>query len=628
MTETVWEVKSAPRDVVKELAYELEIPKPVAAIYASRGLNTADAVREWNEIGFHKLHNPYDLNDIEPFLARMNRAIDAKEKIYVFGDYDVDGVTSTAVVVTVLRMLGANFEYRVPHRQYDGYDIKRKIVDEAAAKGATLLMTVDCGIVAFDAVKYANDKGIDVVITDHHMPSSDGKLPDAVAVINPNRLDSTYPFRGLAGVGISFKVMTALAVSRGMKAKKVADAVLEFAALGTVADVAPMWDENRTIVRLGCEHLASTTKPGVAALLKVAGIKPGGKVDTTSIGFFIGPRINAIGRLADAATALDLLLETSEPRAKFLANTLENANARRQDLQARTVDEAMTFVKDLNEATRFVVVSAKGWEKGLVGLVAGKLAEHTACPALCLTVLPNGFAVGSGRSTRTFDLLSCLKSDAVKDIWAWRDGVWQVGLSPDGTEMVAAEMEGNETVSSKSGVSGEDWALAFLANRHNCSPICGGHEFAAGFTVPAFSIDALRAACDTYAIASQSGEPIRRVLEIDAEMRSDHLNMRTLRAVEEMSPFGAKNPEPILIARGMVITESKTINNKHLKLRLKGPDEGDGHVNAMAWRRADEAALYPEGSRVDICFKLTEDNFMGRTGLSLTIEDIRIARDM
>ena len=623
MTETIWEVKDAPRRAVKDLSYELEIPTPVAAIYVARGLTTVEAVREWNEIGFHKLHNPFELNDIELFLERMNRAIDEKEKIYVFGDYDVDGVTSTAVVVTVLRMLGANFDYRVPHRQQDGYDVKRKIVDEAYEMGASLIMTVDCGIVAFDAAKYARSKGIDMLITDHHSPSLDGRLPEALAVINPNRLDNTYPFSGLAGVGISFKVMTALAVSRGFKAKKIVEATLEYAALGTVADVAPMFGENRTIVKMGCAQLAATTKTGVAALLKVAGIKLGSKVDTTSIGFFIGPRINAIGRLADAGTALDLLLETSDTRAAFLANALENANARRQELQAQTVEEALTFVQDLDESQRFVVVSAKGWEKGLVGLVAGKLAESTARPTLCLTVLTNGFAVGSGRSTRQFDLLSCLKDDTVKHIWAWRDGVWQVGLSMDGTQIVAAEMDGNETIQVRSGSADEDWAQAFLQNRENCSPICGGHEFAAGFTVPAFNIDALREACNDYAARIQGDEPIKRILEIDAVITPAHITMQTFRAIEEMAPFGAKNPEPILLAKGLIVDDVKTIKDKHLKLRLKGDREGDIPFSAIAWRRADEADLYPIGSKVDICFKMTEETFMGRTGLSLVIEDIR-----
>lgn len=627
MIETIWEVKKSPKEIVNDLADELEIPKPVAMIYANRGLTTVEQVKEWNEIGFHKLHDPFELPDIEPFIERMSRAIDNKEKIYVFGDYDVDGVTSTSVVVTVLRMLNAHFEYRVPHRQQDGYDVKRKIVDEAIERKASLIMTVDCGIVAFDAANYAREKGIDMLITDHHMPSMDGKLPNAIAVINPNRLDNTYPFPGLAGVGIAFKAMSALAVTRGLKIRKVVDAVLEYVAMGTVADVAPMYGENRSLVKLGCARLADTQKPGVAALLKVAGIKAGGKVDTTSIGFFIGPRINAIGRLADAGTALDLLLETSSTRAKFLAEVLENANARRQELQAQTVDEALTFVQNLEDSQRFVVVSAKGWEKGLVGLVAGKLAEQTARPTLCLTVLSNGFAVGSGRSTRHFDLLACLKSDSVKHLWAWRDGVWQVGMSEDGTQMIAAEMDGNETLQVLTGSSSEPWAEKFIKNRENCSVICGGHEFAAGFTVPAFNLEALQRACNDYAIAAQDGEPLQKILEIDAEVRAVHINRTTFKAIEEMAPFGAKNPEPILLARNMEVVDLKILKSKHLKMRLKGPREDDLPVSAIAWRRGDEAEKYAIGTRVDICFKMSEDEFAGRKSLSLTIEDIRVSQN-
>lgn len=621
MIETIWQVKESTRSVVKELAYELEIPNPVAAVYAARGFSTPESVRDWNEIGLKKLHNPFDMNDIEPFLERMNCALDNKEKIYVFGDYDVDGVTSTAICVTVLKMLGANFEYRVPHRQQDGYDVKRKIVDEAIACGASLMMTVDCGIVAFDAANYAKEQGIDLIITDHHQPSLDGRLPNAIAVINPNRLDNTYPFSGLAGCGISFKIMTALASCRGIKAKAVVEAVIDLAALGTVSDVAPMYDENRTIVKLGCANLANTKKAGIAALLKVARLT--GNIDTTSIGFFLGPRINAIGRLADSQTALDLLLETNETRAKFLAQTLESANVRRQELQQQTVDEALFLVKDIDETQRYVVVSAKGWEKGLVGLVAGKIAEHTLRPTLCLTMLSNGFSQGSGRSTRDFDMLSSLKSEKVASLWAWRDGNWIVGLSQDGTKIVAAKLDGNETIQTLEGTPEDDWAKEFLNNRSNCSVVCGGHEFAAGFTVPSFNIDALREELNNYAVSILGNAPIQKILEIDALIRPSHINRETFRAIEEMAPFGSKNPEPVFLATGMYVIESNVLKEKHLKLKLAGTPDELKPISAIAWRRGIEADKYPTGSQVDIVFKLQEDNFMGKTNLSMLIEDVR-----
>lgn len=322
------------------------------------------------------------LPDAMKAIERISKAIDNQEKIFVWGDYDVDGITSTAIVVTALQKMGASMEFKVPHRMEDGYDIKVNSVDEALYGKADLLISVDCGILAFETAEYAKKCNLDLIVTDHHHPSDDGKIPDCIAVVNPNRDDPEYPgekfllhakddfrrypFDALAGCGIAFKLMLGLARYRKLDVHEFIEDLIEFAALGTVADVAPMEDENRVIVSIGCEKLSRSTKPGIMELLKVAGVK---EVTTTSIGFQIGPRINAIGRLADAGTALSLLLAKDEFTAKSLAGTLNNANTKRQAQQEENFQQAISIVDssfDL-EKEHILIIGSDKWHPGLIG---------------------------------------------------------------------------------------------------------------------------------------------------------------------------------------------------------------------------------------------------------------------
>jgi single-stranded-DNA-specific exonuclease len=405
--ETVWKLKKTPINDAQELAEQLVIPVPVANVMIQRGIDTPELAREFFDLSPEKLHDPWLLPDIHKVIDRLEKAINEKEYIYIHGDYDVDGVTSTAVITHALRLFGATFEYHVPHRIQDGYDVRVATVDKAIAAGAQILMTVDCGIVAFEAASYAKANGIDLIITDHHHPYDDHRIPEAVGVVNPNRHDSLYPFSGLAGVGIAFKTMLALGDRMGFERNKLMDELLDYVALGTVADVAPMIDENRILVYLGCQQLTKAEKPGVAELLKVAGVKT---VNTTSIGFFLGPRINAIGRMGDSAIALDLLLERIPTRAAYFADVLNKANDSRQKKEKQTVEEAIALVGDVTDQF-ILVVAARGWHPGLIGLVAGKLAEQFSRPTLACTINEEGKAKGSCRSVRDFNILDALKSE-------------------------------------------------------------------------------------------------------------------------------------------------------------------------------------------------------------------------
>jgi single-stranded-DNA-specific exonuclease len=593
MIETIWEIKKTNLHKVAELAHELEIPNPVAQIYVGRNLETPEQVADFTKLGIKYLHNPYLLPDIKPVLERLHKALDNKEKIFIWGDYDVDGITSTSVVVTTLRRLGAEMAYKVPHRTEDGYDIRTPSVDQALAADAKLLFSVDCGIVAFEAANYAKEKGLDLIITDHHHPSSDGRIPECIGVVNPNRDDPAYPgehfaehakpgfkrypFDSLAGVGIAFKVMMALALERGVPMREMLDELIEYVALGTVADVAPMVDENRTLVHAGCIQLTHSDKSGMIELLKVAGVK---KVTTTSIGFNLGPRINAIGRLADAGTALDLLLEKNENRAKALALQLDTANRRRQQQQEQVTEEAIALVEsqyDL-ENTHIIVVGAKGWHPGLIGLIAGKLAEKYGKPALVCSIKEDGYAKGSCRSTRSFNILNALKSPKA-------------------------------------------WEL--FKKRADGSVVCGGHAFAAGFEMPETNLKAMSDALNEYAASIVGDVANNRIIEIDARIQPREINARTYEAMMRMSPFGAENPLPVFVAKNMEIVGSKVITSgKHLKLKLKGAN-GGSWVEANAWRRGPEADKWCEGAIVDIVFTMAMEEWGGRNSLTLTLEDIR-----
>jgi len=569
-----WQMRQYDQDIARELAYELEMPLPIASVCVARGLTTPQEVDNFCLLEMKKLHNPWLLPDIIPVVDRLVNAINDKEKIFVHGDYDVDGVTATAVVVTALRKMGADINFHVPHRIYDGYDIKPSSIDRALSADATLFISVDCGILAFETAAYAKSKDIDLIITDHHTPNQDGTVPDCIGVINPNRLDSTYPFPGLAGVGIAFKVMMALANKMGYSVKELSTELLEYVALGTVADVAPMIDENRSLVALGCRYLTNSSKAGVRELLRVAGVK---EVDTMSIGFSLGPRINAVGRLADSYTALELMLETSERRAKFLAEQLNSANNRRQHQQEQATQEALELIPDNIEEYSILLIAAKGWHPGLVGLVAGKIAEQYGKPTLVCTIKDDGICRGSARSVEGFNIIEAIKSPECNDLFT------------------------------KS----------------------GGHPFAAGFDFPESNIDILRERLNDFARKKTDGKGIKgvRIIHIDARIQPGEINETLYKSLSKLSPFGNDNPEPVFIVKNMKIIKTSTVGKegKHLKLRLKGLKDTDPWIDAVAWRKGSENPTYCEDAIVDVVFKLSKNEWQGRIALSLTIEDLKIS---
>lgn len=574
-----WIIKPFDNELAGELAYECGVPKPIANVLVGRGIVDKDSAEEFMEKPTKLIRSPNKLPDCDKAVERLKKAIKTKEKIFVWGDYDVDGITSTAIVITCFRLFGANFVYKVPNRFDDGYDIRRHSVDECLSEKATLLMSVDCGIVAFDTAEYAKEKNVDVIITDHHAADEGGRIPDCVAVVNPSRIDSKYGFPGLCGAGVIFKLMLALGKALDFDLNKIIAETLEFVTLGTVADMAPMIDENRVLVSRGCKILSASNKVGINELLRLAGAK---EVDTTTIGFQIGPRMNAIGRLSDPMIAVELMIETNKQRAKFLASQLDAANKRRQSKQEHMLQEAISLVEEdklYDQAA--IVIWAKAWHPGLNGLVAGKLAEKYHRPAIVMSFEGDKFK-GSCRSTKTINILNVLKHSNV---------------------------------------------LPFYAKKEDGSPIVGGHAFAAGMAVEEKNLMDFRSAvCSTLCELNPEFVPGKRVYFADSRIVTGDINDKTYEVLQKLAPFGSGHPEPVFFARNILVVEQKYLkDDKHLKLVLQDDRFKSKKVSGLLWHRGADYQENYVGKKVDLLFSFGKETISYGSKFYLSLIDVKFS---
>ena len=477
-------------------------------------------------------------------------------------------------------MFGAKFIYKVPNRFDDGYDIKRHSVDECLKEKASLLLSVDCGIVAFDTAEYAKEQNIDVIITDHHSASEDGRIPDCVAVVNPSRIDSEYGFAGLCGATVAFKLMLALGKALNFDLNKIIAETIEYVALGTVADVAPMMDENRVLVHKGCQVLSNSNKPGIQELLKIVGTKD---VDTTTIGFGLGPRMNAIGRLSDPMIAVELMLEKNQQRAKFLASQLDAANKRRQSKQEHMYQEAISLVEaeKLHEMPA-IVCWAKSWHSGLIGLMAGKLAERYHRPAIVLALNDEGKAKGSCRSTKTVNILKILKHPK---------------------------------------------ALEFYSKKLDGSPIVGGHAFAAGMEVPEDNLLSFRQAiCEILPELNPEFIAGKKVFIADSRIVPGEINDNTFDSLQGLAPFGSGHPEPVFWVKNLTVQDQKLLSSdKHLKFTLYHERVKYKKFSALLWHKASDYVGDYVDKKIDVLFSFGKENRGFGPKFYLNIIDFRIS---
>ena len=561
-----WVIRRADPSVVATLSAELGISKPAAVVLAGRSIADPDAARRYLNPSTADLHSPKLLPDIDAAVGRLLRALDQKEHILIHGDYDADGLTATALLFRALRNLGANVSYHVPHRIREGYDIRDATVRWAAERGVTLIVTVDCGVGAVEAIEEAARLGVDVLVTDHHHPGP--TLPPALAVVNPVRQDSSYPFGGLAGVAVALKLVCALCEAKGIPTASAHRAYLDLVALGTCADVSPLVDENRALVKLGLEQLSVSKKPGIQALMAEAGVGGNGPVTVWNVGFALAPRLNAAGRLHDPTEALELLLTNDEAEAQRLARQLGESNAQRRSEQERILAEAKAQVNVAELArTRMLVVSGEGWHPGVVGIVAGRLTEAYRRPTAVIAV-DGDSARGSARSIGSFHLVKAL--DRCSD----------------------------------------------LLERY------GGHRLAAGFDVRVENIPALKQRLQDVAQEMVSDDDLRDELEIDAWVDTRDLVPDLWREVEMMEPFGEGNPAPLFASRMLILgVQQFGRNSEHLRMTVRG--EGMIPMEAIWWRRGALAERLRPGTECDLCYKLDVNRYGGRETIRLSVEDMR-----
>ena len=557
-----WNI-GAPAQQDIDLLRSAGYPGLLSTVLAARGVTTPEAAAEFLDRDRKLSLSPLLMKDMDRAVARIQRAISNGETIAVFGDYDVDGITSTVLLMDYLRGCGARCIQYIPRRIEDGYGLSCDAVKSLRGKGATLMITVDCGITGNEAVSCANSIGMDVVVTDHHECKDD--LPDAAAVVDPHRPDCPYPFKQLAGVGVALKLILALGGENREDALFARYCTL--AAIGTVADVMRMEGENRTIVYCGLEALPHTDFVGVHALLKEAGLL-GKPITSIQIGFVLSPRINAAGRMGAADLAAELL-ETGDPaKAEELAKRLCDLNRERQSVEQAICADAMAQIEKLPEESRSaLVLASENWHQGVVGIVASRLSEKYSCPSFMIH-LKDGCGKGSCRSWGGFNLLAALES---------------------------------------------------------CSDLLdgfGGHELAAGFTIRAENIDGFRARMNKYVRSSMDGELPVSSLEVDAPIAcSSDLTLQEAEQLSVLEPYGAGNPRPVFALLGATVDSFQRVGQgKHLKLRLS---KGVNRFDAIFFSADADDCAFAAGSRVDAAFYLQANTFRGNTTLQLQLIDLR-----
>jgi len=571
-----WLIPQANAQEAAALAAAIGIGLPAARVLLARELSDPEAARRFLCPSLADLHAPTELRGMREAVTRLRRAIDAREPILIYGDYDVDGTTSVVILKKAIELAGGTASFFVPHRLRDGYGMRSDIVEKAAAAGVKLIISVDTGIRAAEVVRRANELAIDVIITDHHLPEAE--LPAALAVLNPNRPDCGYPDKNLCGVGVAFKLVQALFASLDWPPEKTARIIASFlklVAIGTVADVVPLMGENRIIVKHGLRGLGTVRNLGLRALLDVSGFNNGRVPSSTDVAFRIAPRINAAGRMDTANAVIEMFLTGDPERARLLAQQLHMLNGERQQAEAdvtqQIVDECT--VTPIADDQRALVFVADDWHRGVLGIVASRLVERFHRPVFVLSRNPeDGLAQGSGRSIRGFHLLAALES------------------------------------------------MPELFERF------GGHRQAAGVTLVADKVDLFRARFNAYAAARLTLDDLAPQVEIDAVVEFAEIDERSVSEIFSLAPFGCGNPAPLFAALDAEVAGPPAVlKEKHLRVMLR---QNGRTLVLKAWNFAERAAELQPGAHVDAAFSLEEDAYAAARGLPpwcAVLRDVRPA---
>ena len=588
-----WVFKSQPtlegEVSVSKIAADLGINPIIARLLYTRGYTNATSAREFLAMESEMLANPFDMKDIETAVSRIRTAVDRGEKITIYGDYDVDGVTSVCTLYLYLTSLGARVDYYIPNRAGEGYGVSTSAIDSIKEGGSSLIITVDTGITAIEEVEYAKKIGIDFIVTDHH--ECRPELPDAFAVVNPHRPDCPYPFKELAGVGVVFKLITAYEERRSNKSRAESAAEIfskyaDLVAIGTIADVMPIKGENRIIVSYGLRMMETNRRPGLSALIEACGStrdsqrsdrnKKNTKITSGYIGYTLAPRINAAGRIRTASIAVELFLSKDYEETRRIAESLCDANKERQNEENSIMKEAYAKIESLDiERNPVIVLDADNWHHGVIGIVASRITEKYGRPCILVSFEGNeenadkgdDVGKGSGRSIKGMNLVDAL-------------------------------------------CHCEDYIVKF-----------GGHELAAGLSVTRRNLPLFRERINEYARNMLTENAMVPTLEVDCEVSYSDITFDLAKQLRIMEPYGVGNPVPVFVMRGVSVAEVSGIGDgKHTKLVLT---DGRATLTAMYFSSSPESTgIYPSDS-VDILFNVDINEWMGRQSVQLIVRDIK-----
>ncbi len=567
--------ETSAREFAERLAHARNLSPLIARLLAERGIADEDAGRRFLDPQLSDLHSPYLMNGMRAAVERLSAAIERHERVLIYGDYDVDGTMATVILKTAIEICGGSCEFHVPHRILEGYGMRDEVIERAGADGIRLIISVDTGIRAFAAAETAKKLGLDLIVTDHHLPQEHG-VPDALAVLNPNQHGCEYPSKDLCGAGVAFKVAQALLEKYGRE--RLVPSFLKIVAIATIADAVPLVEENRVFTKLGLQELRRPVNPGLRALLEVCELTHGRTVTATEVAFRIAPRMNAAGRMDVAKDVIELFTMKDASRAREIAQHLDRLNGNRQQEEARitaAIHQRVDAAPELRDAF-CMVLDGEGWHRGVIGICASRVVDRYGRPALVIS-RDGEEAHGSGRSIAAFHLLNALES------------------------------------------CGE------LFTRY------GGHAHAVGFALPSSRIEELRERMNTFAKARLEEKDFERTLHYDAEVSLAEVDGAFFAGLQQLEPFGMGNPEPVFVARGVrSVAEARLLKEKHLKLRLqRSPDAGRQAptMEALGWRMAEKCAQEPvsTGALLDIAFRVERNQHPEYGGaLQLILSDYTV----
>ena len=565
---------SEQQSIADELSIRFPGCSTISRLMALRGITSLDEVEKFLNPSLSDLHDPFLMQDMDKAVNRLNKALGRKEKILIYGDYDVDGITSVALVYRYLQNYYSNVEYYIPTRYEEGYGVSDKSIDFAASLGVSLIIVLDCGIKAVEEIEYAKSKGIDFIICDHHVP--DDRLPDAVAILNPKLEGNPYPFKHLSGCGVGFKFMQAFAQSNGLTNSYELDSLLDLVAVSIAADIVPITGENRIMAYYGIKRLNTNPNMGLRSIIKICGMA-NKEIIISDVIFKIGPRINASGRMQSGMEAVELLVTKDAADAYRKGKNIDQYNKDRKELDKRITEEANAILEDRGEiasSRKPIVIYNKDWHKGIIGIVASRLTEIYYKPAVVLT-LSNGLATGSSRSVHGFDIYKAIES--TRDL---------------------------------------------LEN-------FGGHTYAVGLSLKEENIPEFTKRFEQYVIDNIKPEQLSQLISIDCELDFDEITPEFVGYLRRFNPFGPGNQKPIFSTKNVYdFGTSKLVgkNLEHIKLELVD-SRSEVVLNGIAFNQAECFDYIKAHKPFEICYTIEENKHQGNSSIQLMVKGIKIPDD-